>query len=195
MEKFNIVNYWNSRYLNGGNSGKGSYAEEANYKAKLINQFIKQFEIATIQEHGCGDGNNLSLYEGFMHYNGYDVSKTAVEICKKKFPNTSRYWFTNDITEVNVDADMVLSLDVLYHLVNDDDYYDYLHQIFNDKHKYVVIYATNHENNIGNSQHVRHRNFISDLQSMICFSNYRLHSVYNGYVSGEGKVMVLFEMR
>ena len=38
---FNSKKFWNERYLNGGNSGSGSYNHLAHFKANVINQFIK----------------------------------------------------------------------------------------------------------------------------------------------------------
>jgi hypothetical protein len=192
INKFDINAYWNSRYLNGGNSGKGSYNEEAQHKADLINQFIKDFSIKTVQEYGVGDGNNLKLYQEFDTYCGYDISSIAISRCKEIFTD-ERYSFTNDKNGIDADAELALSLDVIFHQVNDDDYYDYLHMLFNDKHKYVMIYATNHERNDRVAPHVKHRYFTNDLQSMVCFNNYRLHSLHKGYLEDEGKIMAIYK--
>jgi hypothetical protein len=75
--KFEYKAYWEERYKYGGNSGAGSYSENADYKASRINQVVKSFDVRTVLEFGCGDGNNLSLYK-FDHYLGLDVSNTAV---------------------------------------------------------------------------------------------------------------------
>ncbi|NJO90455.1 MAG: class I SAM-dependent methyltransferase [Chloroflexia bacterium] len=91
------LNYWEKRYLNGGSSGKGSYNELAIFKAEIINSFLKENNIDYVIELGCGDGNQLK-YMSYKHYIGYDVSKTAVELCKTKFRNdpTKSFKLLND---------------------------------------------------------------------------------------------------
>ena len=76
--------YWEKRYKSGGNSGAGSYNNLAAFKAKVINNFVAEKNINTVLELGSGDCNQLS-YANYKNYFGYDVSKTAIDICKKKF--------------------------------------------------------------------------------------------------------------
>ena len=76
--------YWIDRYASGGNSGKGSYDQLAEFKAQIINSFVKQKNIQTVIEFGCGDGNQLT-YAEYPRYLGLDVSPVAIDICKKIF--------------------------------------------------------------------------------------------------------------
>ena len=81
-EKFkNSASYWQERYKKGGNSGTGSYNLLAEFKAEIINTFIKENSIETVVEFGCGDGNQLKYYQ-FKNYLGYDVSTESINICK-----------------------------------------------------------------------------------------------------------------
>jgi len=41
-DDFRSSDYWEKRYLNGGNSGNGSYGRLAHFKAQCINSFISQ---------------------------------------------------------------------------------------------------------------------------------------------------------
>ncbi len=75
--------YWNGRYKAGGNSGIGSYGRLAEFKAEIINNFVADYEIHTVIEWGCGDGNQLSLAQ-YPQYIGFDVSLKSVKMCKKK---------------------------------------------------------------------------------------------------------------
>jgi SAM-dependent methyltransferase len=80
----NSVDYWIKRYKTGGNSGAGSYNRLAEFKAEVVNSFVKNNNVQTVIEFGCGDGNQLK-YLDIPHYLGYDVSPDAVEYCKKVF--------------------------------------------------------------------------------------------------------------
>lgn len=151
--------YWNDRYKNKGNSGTGSYNRLAEFKAEVINEFIRENKIISVIEWGCGDGNQLSL-GNYPEYIGYDISKEAVEICSKKYKNdrTKEFIWCGNKNFVNkVKADLTLSLDVIYHLVEDKVYQIYMDRLFSSSTKYVCIYSCNYDDNF--AEHVRCRRF------------------------------------
>src|SRR5258708_24901292 len=55
--------YWEDRYRTGGNSGAGSYNSLALFKAEILNAFVRANGVQKVIEFGCGDGNQLSLFE------------------------------------------------------------------------------------------------------------------------------------
>ena len=106
--------YWEKRYEKGGNSGVGSYNNLAIFKASILNNFVNKNRISTVIEWGSGDCNQLSL-SNYKNYIGYDVSKTAIDICKNKFKNdsTKTFHYLNEHFVNNKKADLSLSLDVI----------------------------------------------------------------------------------
>lgn len=151
--------YWNKRYRDGGNSGAGSYGILAQYKAGFINAFVEKNHISSVMEFGCGDGAQLTL-ANYPQYKGYDVSIDAVNLCKEKFANdaTKSFGLVEDYSGEK--ADMAISLDVLYHLLEDAVFEKYLHTLFNASNRYVVIYSSNCDDNRGyEGGHVKHRLF------------------------------------
>ena len=54
-------------------------------------------------------------------------------------------------------AELALSLDVIYHLVEDPIFHAHMEQLFAAAQKFVVIYASNFERR--DAAHVRHRKF------------------------------------
>src|SRR6185295_15810324 len=76
--------YWEERYRKGGNSGAGSYAHFAEFKAEVLNAFVAEKSVASVIEFGCGDGNQLSLAK-YPRYLGVDVSAAAVAKCRAMF--------------------------------------------------------------------------------------------------------------
>jgi hypothetical protein len=145
---FSSSRYWEGRYAKGGNSGTGSYGILSQYKANIINQFIKDNIINTVIEFGCGDGNQLSLYD-IPHYVGFDVSEKAITWCKEIFKDDNTksffvYYSHLQCQQTNIDkADLTLSVDVLFHLVEDNVLLDHLASLFYYSNKYVIIYSTN----------------------------------------------------
>jgi len=163
-------NYWEKRYSMGGNSGKGSYGESAKFKSDILNKFVRDNNIHSVTEYGCGDGNQLA-YAEYPQYVGLDISEQAIKLSSALFTrDTSKRFSLYDPDEFEINqqsfaSDLVISLDVIYHLVEDDVYRKYLENVFNSANKYVVIYSSNEEvHGMLHSRHVRHRKFASDIE-------------------------------
>jgi hypothetical protein len=150
--------YWEDRYKRGGNSGAGSYRRLAEFKAETLNHFIAANGIQTVIEFGSGDGAQLALAR-YPAYVGVDVSWTAVAATREKFAHDSskRFLHTSEVSDADR-ADAALSLDVIYHLVEDVVFDEYMHALFNAASRFVVVYSSNF-NGAGEGPHVRHRQF------------------------------------
>jgi glycosyltransferase involved in cell wall biosynthesis len=166
---FDSNRYWENRYRTGGNSGAGSYNVLAQYKGHFLNAFAQSKALSSIAEMGSGDGNQLK-YFAFENYTGFDVSKTVIERTQSMYrdkPNYKFVWLGDPSLdwELQEDAyDCALSLDVLYHLIDDQIYINYLDQLFSLSRRYVVIYASNFNGpDIRGASHVRHRKFTDDV--------------------------------
>ena len=165
--------YWQRRYFFGGNSGKGSYGEEAKFKAEKLNNLIGRFNFDGIIELGCGDGNNAAYYKP-KYYFGFDISSDAIQICERKFKNKNNFHFfeinekfkeqIKDIKNTyKVANELAISFDVMFHLVEYEIYEDYLHKLEISSDKFLLIYATDYDK-IEQSPHVKHRNYSVDLK-------------------------------
>jgi hypothetical protein len=162
--KFRSPDYWEARYARGGNSGSGSYGQLAEFKAAVLNDFVARHEISSVIEFGCGDGHQLSLSK-YPSYVGIDVSATAVERCRKVFQHdrSKKFLLAHESSVDSERADLVLSLDVIYHLVEDDVYDRYMRSLFGAANQFVVIYSDNEESP-DEAQHVRHRRFTNWIE-------------------------------
>jgi cyclopropane fatty-acyl-phospholipid synthase-like methyltransferase len=157
--------YWEKRYADGGNSGAGSYNRFANFKAEIINNFVKNNNIQTVIEFGCGDGNQLSLAR-YPKYTGFDVSKTAVKLCKNRFKSdiTKDFLLLNEYTNA-YRAELVLSLDVIYHLVEDKIFEEHIYLLFQTSTRFVIIYAYDFDGKQEN--HERPRKFTKYIEEKV----------------------------
>jgi len=153
--------YWNERYRTGGTSGAGSYGALAEYKAHVLNQLIREHAIESVVDWGCGDGNQLALLD-VPHYLGLDVSSTVIDRLRAQYAGDSRREFKvlNTATAEVPQAEMALSMDVVYHLTEDDVFERYMDSLFNSGTRLVVIYSSNHAGQNG-APHVRDREFAS----------------------------------
>jgi cyclopropane fatty-acyl-phospholipid synthase-like methyltransferase len=164
--------YWENRYQKNGNSGSGSYNESANFKAKVINDFIKNYNIEYVEEFGCGDGNQLT-YAMYPNYIGYDVSDNILIKTKSKFQNdtTKQFFNLKEYSKLNSNFELALSLDVIYHLVEDYVFESHMKLLFSG-FKYVVIFSTNYDDKFYIGGHVKNRKFTNWIDSNI--NNYEL---------------------
>ena len=154
------ADYWRQRYAEGGNSGAGSYNQLANFKANFLNAFVVEQGIQTVVEHGCGDGNQLTLGI-YPSYLGYDISLDAIELCRARFRSdpTRQFQVLREDTIVQ-SAELHISLDVIYHLVEDAVFEKYMGAVFNNASRFVVVYSTDVNGPIDPAApHVRHRKF------------------------------------
>ena len=177
LSKFNgSQNYWESRYSAGGNSGCGSYGDLAKFKAVFLNNFVAEHKIGSVVEFGCGDGNQLTLAD-YPKYLGLDVAKSAIDRCKNLFANDPSKSFMvlteGDKNEDQLKSDLAISLDVIYHLVEDSVYEGYMRRLFAAGSHYVIIYSSNFDE--PSTFHVKHRKF-SDWVEQNC-SNFKLIQV------------------
>lgn len=151
--------YWEQRYRRGGDSGVGSYGKFAKFKAQFLNQFVRENHVQSIIELGCGDGHQLSL-ANYPNHQGFDVSATAVNICRARFRSDSSKRIASMSEYHGEQAELALSLDVIFHLVEDVTFEQYMRLLFSASTRYVVIYSSNSDelNDVA-VPHVRHREF------------------------------------
>ena len=150
--------YWENRYKKKGNSGTGSYNNLAVFKSDVINNFIKDNKICNMIDYGMGDGNQLKYFK-IKNYIGLDVSKTIVSKCKSIYKNDkNKCFYLVEEYNKNNKQELVISLDVLLHLVPDKFYFNYLNNLFNMSSNYVIIYSYNA--NYQSADHVKYREFI-----------------------------------
>lgn len=137
--------YWEERYSAGGNSGDGSYGDLAQWKAEVVNAFIRENDVASVLDFGCGDSNQLTL-ASYPAYIGLDVSRKALELCRCRFQGdkTKTFFLYDDFFGEPRDGatDLSLSMDVIFHLVEEDVYRTYMSRLFSSARRFVIIYSS-----------------------------------------------------
>lgn len=151
--------YWEERYRRGGNSGVGSYGRLAHFKAETINRFVADHGITSVVEFGCGDGAQLEL-ANYPYYTGFDISPHVIALCRRRFAGDASKEF-EDLSGPRCDmvkADMAMSLDVIYHLVEDSAFDAYMRRLTSAGERFLCIYSSN-VSLPGHVPHIRHRRF------------------------------------
>lgn len=146
--------YWDERYSSGGNSGAGSYGEQLEKKLG----WLSGLDINSITEIGCGDfnfGYELCRLFPFSKYVGYDISDWIIQKNKKSFPEVD---FRNS-SESLPTADLVVCIDVLFHILDDAEYEKTLKKLEALQTKYLAVTAYEYDQEQGLAPHVRIRKF------------------------------------
>lgn len=151
--------YWEKRYRQGRSSGAGSEGAQAAAKAAHVNDVIARYEVTSMIDWGCGDGTVLADITTDIAYLGVDVSPTIVDKCRREHPDRL---FTLPEHADESTAELALSMDVLFHFPNDDDYQVYVARLFASATRYVLIYSTNYGPN-RTAEHVLRRRFTPDI--------------------------------
>lgn len=107
------------------------HEEDSPWKADQIKKIIATNKInpLTICEIGCGAGGILNCladyYGSNVFLSGYEISPQAFEICKKKEKENLRFFLKN-LTNEDINFDLVLAIDVLEHV---EDYLGFLAEL------------------------------------------------------------------
>jgi hypothetical protein len=174
---FDVKNYWDERYKSNRNSGSGSYGRLSQFKAEVINNFVKENKINEILEFGCGDGNNLQFYN-VENYHGVDISIEAIKICRAKYTGVEgkNFYTYDELYDLKRSFECTMSLDVIYHLSDDVIYYKYLDELFGLSSKYVIIYSNSTNYHFAGvdttAGYVLFRDFLKDVEKL--YKNYTL---------------------
>lgn len=153
------ASYWQTRYRLGGTSGARSYSRLAGFKAEVLNGFVRELAIHTVIECGCGDSHQVQLAR-YPAYLGVDVSREAFALCRDKFAGGAGKAFELMYEYAGETAELTLSLDVVYHLVDDGVFEVHMHRLFDSSSRYVIVYSPD----MGGQErwraaHIRHRQF------------------------------------
>src|SRR5262249_36858603 len=124
----------------------------------------------SVIEFGCGDGAQLALAD-YPAYLGFDVADESIELCRSRFARDPTKEFRNSASWDYERADLTLSLDVIFHLIEEDVFHEYMRRLFLSAERYVIVYSSNHEGEQP-AAHVKHRRFTDWVE--IYHANFRL---------------------
>ena len=132
-------NVWGKGKIEGGSSGSGSSPEVNKLYLSFLSSFIKENNIKSIVDIGCGDWQIMSLLNmDNIHYRGYDVSKKIIDYNNNIHKKTHIEFYLEELDKKSnyERADLLICKDVLQHLsyLNINNIVSQL-----NKYKYVII--------------------------------------------------------
>ncbi len=152
----------------------------------MLNDFVATEEIDSVIEFGCGDGEQLALGR-YPRYLGMDVSPSTLQRTAQRFSDDRTKSFLRYDPACFADpagflsAQLTLSLDVVYHLVEDGIYARHLQDLFGASRRFVILYTSDSERlSVPEhpTAHVRHRPVRRDVAAR--FPHWTLRSQVDG---------------
>jgi len=166
--EYSPARYWERRYRDGRTSGQGSEGAEARAKARHVNDVLKRHSITSVVDWGVGDGTVLGQIDttGLYAYYGLDVSRTILDKVAGEHPAANHHFhLVDDDSGYTALAQLSMSMDVLFHFPDDEDYTNYVARLFNSATSFVLVYSTDYGPE-RTARHVMRRNFTKDFESL-----------------------------
>jgi hypothetical protein len=159
------ASYWQARYRAGGTSGSGSAGRLLAWKAAAINGFIAANAIDDLLDLGCGDG---ALAERIMvaSYRGTDVAADALaRTAAARDDMGATRLIPWDAMDREKPAELALSFDVIFHLIEDGTYGRYMRRLLAASTRFILVYSSNVDR-VWPAPHVRHRRFTDAIPAI-----------------------------
>lgn len=151
--------YWEDRYANGENSfahaDMSMNGPSILFKSTVVKSVARMLDLRSCIDFGCGDMHTAMLF-GFEDYVGVDVSPTLIQRLRELNPR-GKFFLLGEQIPCEPKPDCCLSLDVAYHIVEQDAFQDHFDALFRHASKAVILYTTDTQVNNHSSQHIRHR--------------------------------------
>jgi SAM-dependent methyltransferase len=113
---------WGKNSRGVGTSGSGSTLESTLLYRTFLQQFLKDNEIRSVVDAGCGDWEfSRSIDWTGIDYKGFDIVEPVISRNREAFAKPGIQFFAGSIVELELPtADLLLSKHVLQHVPNSD---------------------------------------------------------------------------
>lgn len=139
--------YWERRYQAGGNSGAGSRGDEAEWKIARIARLVAEHGVRSILDLGSGDGwvarRLMERLPPDVSYRGLDIAPSAVDQARALALPNMRFDVADFTAGPGERADLVLCMDVLFHLSTPEKHQSAIDAICRSLGKVAVVAAWN----------------------------------------------------
>ncbi len=118
-------NFWGGK---SSRSGTGSEGEFARQKIAILDEIIKEHQVSSILDLGCGDFFWMQEIAGAVdRYHGVDIVESVIEANKRQFENEQVSFSCLDLSDPEQqkmlpvrEVDLVTCLDVFGHMLNQE---------------------------------------------------------------------------
>jgi len=132
--------FWETRYSLGYDSGEGSAGVEADWKWKMIIEFMPR--ITSVIDVGCGDLRFWKAGPKPDRYVGIDISETIIEK-NRRIPERNHKFFCAPAEKriYGLKAPFVFCIDLLFHIMDDNRYEAILENLCHYSSRFIFIHT------------------------------------------------------
>jgi 2-polyprenyl-3-methyl-5-hydroxy-6-metoxy-1,4-benzoquinol methylase len=130
---------WDEHYKRGGDSGTTD-TKSMGWAHSIYRKYFDNCRDRVI-DVGCGDIRAWDCNPP-LKYTGIDISPLIIEQNREKYPGR-KFIVANATVPQKITADIVICMNVLFHIIDDDDYTDILKNLKAYSKKYIIIYTWN----------------------------------------------------
>lgn len=136
---------WGANPEGKGYSGYGSTAQATVLWRTFLQQFMKENNIKSVVDAGCGDWTSTDLTDwSGVDYTGYDIVDSVIQADKAKFEKPNIHFITANVVTTDMKpADLLIVKHVLQHLSNAE-----VAQLLTQLPKYKHVLLVDSVNNI-----------------------------------------------
>ncbi|MHA1167619.1 MAG: methyltransferase domain-containing protein [Candidatus Hodarchaeales archaeon] len=132
--------YWDKRYKKGRKSRKGK--KGLSWVWDLIESYAQKQIRESCIDVGCGDQTFWKLHyltRTCKDYVGIDYSLDIINKNIKKYKNRKFIHSNSSVFIPNIKSDVVLCIDLLFHIMNDEDYVKTLENLCKYSNLYIFL--------------------------------------------------------
>ena len=167
---------WNAEYESGKWDAIEQLDEYPRYLS-IIGYVTAIFDKAIILDVGCGTGHLSNLYTLLGHdYTGIDLSKSAIEKAKTKFPNQKFFNANMDEYHTSIKYDAIVFNESLYHAYNPSETINNYSKFLRDGGIMIVSMSNNKHHSLVFNKIKKELTKISGVE--IKFGNQKISSIY-----------------
>jgi hypothetical protein len=134
--------YWDRRYAGNGDSGPGSVGYSRAWKWGIITRYCPDYHESSLIDVGCGD---LSFWDQRSlpnSYTGIDMSRVIIQKNQMKYgSNGARFVNCGAEERQPISARIVLCLDMLFHILDEQQYVAILENLCAYSAEYLFVYT------------------------------------------------------
>ena len=163
-------------------------------RLKVIENLIRQYanfdiKLANMLDFGCGNGDFIVYFSAKVkNAVGYDISNEILKVAQERCRDLSNVRFENDLGKIKEKFDIVLSVTVLQHILDNDELKKNLYKIGNLCNKgalFIALESVKSANciNIGISDYfvLRETEYYKNILEEAGFRVLTIENFYNPY--------------
>lgn len=136
-EIMSLRKHFENNYHKNLGSGFGSVGKLRTYKHKILKKYLKNYKKFSFLDLGCGD---LSFWYSKPpeNYIGIDFARNIQKTNREKFQRT---FVTQNISDsIGYSAEVVICFDVLFHIIEEEEFLQIIQNIVKTSEKWIFIY-------------------------------------------------------